>query len=166
MYININDLSNKKNSSKEINVSLKPDMLFIGNSEIKTNKEIVFSGVTGRVDEMFYLDGKLSGELILMCSRCLEDFIYPIDIEIHEKFSAVPNDEDESVIFIDSDIINLTELIENNILMSLPIKKLCSEDCQGLCQSCGCNLNKKTCNCDNGNVDPRLEKLKELFFTE
>jgi uncharacterized protein len=166
MYININDLNNKKNASKEISVSLNPTDLFIGNSEVKAEKEIVFSGIAGRVEEIIYLDGRLSGELTLMCSRCLEGFKYSLDIEIHEKFSAVPNDEDDFIIFIDSDIINLTELIENNILMSLPIKKLCNEDCQGLCQNCGSNLNKKTCNCDNVNVDPRLAKLKDLFFTE
>lgn len=166
MYININDLNNKKNASKVIEVSIKPGDIFIGNSEVKADTEIVFSGNASKVEDIIYLDGNLSGVLTLVCSRCLEEFKYPLYTEVHEKFSAVPNDEDDLIIFVDSDIINLNELIENNILMSLPIKKLCSEDCEGLCQTCGSNLNKKTCNCDNDNVDPRLAALKDLFFTE
>ena len=166
MYININDLNNKKSASKTINVSIKPEDIFIGNSEVKAAEEIVFSGTASKLEDIIYLEGRLSGLLTLMCSRCLDHFQYHLDIEISEKFSAVPNDEDDLVIFIDSDIINLNELIENNILMSLPIKKLCNGDCKGLCQSCGSNLNKKTCNCGNDTVDPRLAALKDLFFTE
>ena len=56
--------------------------------------------------------------------------------------------------------------MENNILLTLPIKRLCKEDCKGLCQQCGNNLNLSTCQCDNDDIDPRLAKLKDLFSTD
>lgn len=166
MYIDINDISKRKDTSKSVNVMIEPDDILKEDSEIKVVGKILFHGKIHREDETIYLDGNVSGLLLLTCSRCLEGFEYPLDIEMHEKLSLVPNDEDDSVIFIDSDKINLNELIENNILMSLPFKKLCSEDCKGLCQNCGSNLNKGECNCDKDAVDPRLAKLKDLFFTD
>lgn len=166
MYIDVNDISKKKDNSKFINVSIKPNEIFKEDSEVKVVDIIKFEGKTYREDEAIYFDGNISGLLLITCSRCLEDFEYTLDIEMHEKLSLVPNDEDDSVAFIDSDKINLNELIENNILMSLPIKKLCNEDCKGLCQGCGRNLNKVACDCENKAVDPRLAKLKDLFFTD
>ncbi|MDP4087947.1 MAG: DUF177 domain-containing protein [Bacillota bacterium] len=166
MYIDVNDISKRKDVCKAINISIKPDDILKEDSEIKVLDNIDFEGKIYMDEDIFYLDGKISGLLALTCSRCLEGFDFPLNIEMHEKLSLVPNDEDDSIIFVDSDKINLNELIENNILMSLPFKKLCSEDCKGLCQSCGSNLNREKCDCENGNVDPRLAKLKDLFFTD
>jgi uncharacterized protein len=166
MYIDVNDFDKRKNSSKDINISIEPNDIFIGNSEVKAEEKINFSGTVSKAEDIIYLNGMVDGLLALTCSRCLEGFTNPLALEINEKFSSVPNDEDDSLIFIDSDKINLTELIENNILMSLPIKKLCSEDCKGLCQNCGSNLNQGLCSCDNSDIDPRLAGLKDLFFTE
>ncbi|WP_341458640.1 DUF177 domain-containing protein [Clostridium tetanomorphum] len=99
----------------------------------------------------------------LTCSRCLEKFSKDIEIEVNEKFSSDNANKDDDYIFIDSDAIDITEIIENNITLSLPIRRLCKEECKGLCQTCGTNLNHSRCNCKNEDIDPRLAKLKELF---
>lgn len=166
MYIDIKELNGYKNSNRAINVNIESGDIFVGNSEVKVIDQINFSGNIRKLENIIYLNGQVTGELSLLCSRCLERFQYLLNIEIDEKFTQVPSEEDEYITFLDRDKINLIELLESNIFMSLPIKKLCNEDCKGLCQQCGCNLNKKTCNCGSGNVDPRLAKLKELFFTD
>lgn len=166
MYIDVKELNNNKSSTRAIDANIESDDLFIGNLEVKIIGNINFSGNIRKLENIIYLNGQVTGELSLLCSRCLERFQYLLNIEIDEKFTQVPSEEDEDITFLDRDKINLIELLESNILMSLPIKKLCDEDCKGLCQQCGCNLNKKTCDCGNGSVDPRLAKLKELFFTD
>jgi len=166
MYIDVKELNNNKNTNRAIDANIDSEDIFIGNSEVKTIDKICFSGSIRKLENIIYLEGVVTGKLSLLCSRCLERFQYLLNIEIKEKFTQVPSEEDEYITFLDRDKINLIDLLENNILMSLPIKKLCNEDCKGLCQQCGCNLNKKTCNCSIGNVDPRLEKLKELFLTD
>lgn len=92
-----------------------------------------------------------------------ENFTYGLCIDLCEKLTTNPDDKDDEVIFIDSDTIDITEIIENNIILALPVKRLCKEDCKGLCLRCGSNLNFTTCNCDKDNTDPRLSKLKDLF---
>jgi uncharacterized protein len=64
--------------------------------------------------------------------------------------------EDRDELFID-------EIIVDNIILSLPIKTLCSETCKGLCPICGQNLNEGDCDCEIENIDPRLQKLKDFY---
>ncbi|NLP29017.1 MAG: DUF177 domain-containing protein [Clostridia bacterium] len=166
MYIDVKELNNKTNFNRAIDVNIESEDFFVANSEVKVIGTINFSGRVKKLENIIYLDGQVTGKLSLLCSRCLERFQYLLNIEISEKFTQIPSEEDEYITFLDRDKINLIELLESNILMSLPIKKLCNEDCKGLCQQCGCDLNKKTCDCSTGIVDPRLAKLKELFFTD
>ena len=63
----------------------------------------------------------------------------------------------------ENDRLDLDEIVENNIISMLPIKRLCNEDCKGLCHQCGINLNHNTCKCEIEDVDPRLAKLKNCF---
>ena len=70
---------------------------------------------------------------------------------------------DLEIMFVDGDTLDITEIIENSIISTLPIKRLCKEDCKGLCSQCGTNKNVKECQCDNFDVDIRLAKLRELF---
>ena len=95
------------------------------------------------------LTGSMETELLLACSRCLETFSYSINIELNEKLSKTLNSEDEDIIFIKNDRLDLDEIVENNIISMLPIKRLCNKDCKGLCHQCGINLNHSTCKCDN-----------------
>ena len=59
--------------------------------------------------------------------------------------------------------MDLDELIRTDILLELPTKFLCKEDCKGLCPTCGKNLNEGACNCQTHQIDPRLEVLKQLI---
>ena len=63
----------------------------------------------------------------------------------------------------EGDTVDLTDLLIKDIISSLPIQALCSEDCKGLCQKCGVNLNRETCDCDKEQVDIRFAALKDLF---
>ena len=65
--------------------------------------------------------------------------------------------------FVDGDTLDITEIIENSIISTLPIKRLCKEDCNGLCSQCGANKNVENCSCLDYDVDVRLAKLRELF---
>jgi len=48
--------------------------------------------------------------------------------------------------------------------LSIPMKLLCREDCQGICPGCGANLNQEACRCGEKPGDPRWEKLRELLI--
>ena len=80
-----------------------------------------------------------------------------------EKFTNNSNQEDDSIAYVEGDELNVAEAVVENVISTLPIKRLCSIDCNGLCQKCGIDLNKETCQCDNEEIDLRMAKLMDLF---
>ena len=163
MIINISDLIRKNISKKEINVVLDSKNIIDGYETIDILEPIKVEGVISKIEETISLDGVITGKIVLSCSRCLKDFNYDLDIEFHEELTNNPDSKDEDLIFINNDNFDLTKIVENNIIMSLPIQRLCKNDCKGLCTVCGGNLNIDSCDCENSNYDPRFAKLKNLF---
>lgn len=165
MFIDISDLFKRKSSMKELNMEIEHKGFNDGIEEIAFKSPVRIDGEFAMIDNVLNLKAVVSAELELTCSRCLQKFTYPIEIKINEKFSNEEVNKDDDAIFINSDVLDITEIIDNNIIMALPIKRLCNENCKGLCQECGTNLNFSTCKCKKEDVDPRLEKLKDFFAT-
>lgn len=98
--------------------------------------------------------GTVEGNLILECHRCLDKFVYPFKVEIEELFYRDRScSEDESLeeeTRVIKDKIDLAKTAEAEIILGLPTKILCREDCRGLCPLCQANLNKQECNCLKG----------------
>ncbi|HIC96028.1 TPA: DUF177 domain-containing protein, partial [Candidatus Bipolaricaulota bacterium] len=118
--------------------------------------------------------GALMVPLRLTCSRCLEPTVQMIEIKLEEEFKATVDvntgvhlhwgEDVEGCNLIDSShILDLTEVVRQNILVSIPMKILCRPDCAGLCPHCGHNLNEGPCGCEVEEIDPRWAALKELL---
>lgn len=85
--------------------------------------------------------------LNLICDRCLKEFerSYVYEFE-HIVVRSVNSDNDEYIV-ADNESIDLKEIAISDLLLQLPSKILCDEECKGLCSSCGCNLNESQCDC-------------------
>ncbi len=85
--------------------------------------------------------------LKLICDRCLKEFerSYVYDFE-HIVVKSLASDNDEYIV-ADNESIDLKEIAISDLLLQLPSKILCDEECKGLCYSCGCNLNESQCDC-------------------
>ena len=90
-----------------------------------------------RIGNTVSADVSLKATLVLPCARCLELTEHPID----EHFQW--NDTVTEM----TEYVDLTEDIRQEIILDLPVKILCQEDCKGLCPNCGANLNKEKCQC-------------------
>ncbi|MDP2730028.1 MAG: DUF177 domain-containing protein [Dehalococcoidales bacterium] len=107
--------------------------------------------------------GTLETEVKLTCSRCLSQFYCPLKLEIEEEYfpvadmaaDTVPSLSEESGYFpIDEDnILDLTEAVRQYVLLAIPMKPLCHQDCAGLCLGCGVNLNQTACHCPHLSAD-------------
>jgi uncharacterized protein len=114
----------------------------------------------------------LNTEVELTCSRCLSQFLYQMTLNFEEEYlptvdavsgAPLPLPEEASTFTIDEHhILDLTEAIRQYTLLAVPMKPLCREECAGLCQNCGKNLNQGTCDCPAQNLDPRWSKLTKL----
>lgn len=112
--------------------------------------------------------GTLSGEVDMLCARCLHEVNSKLNIPFAETFKwlkepVLPEDEHDELIYIKDETVELIPFVEENFVLHLPDSVLCKADCLGLCQKCGQNLNEGTCSCDNAVIDPRLAGLKDFF---
>jgi uncharacterized protein len=122
--------------------------------------------------ERFRLAGSAVTELELSCSRCLEPFRLPVnapfDLRYHPASEMTQDEEREieeedlETSYYRDDQVDLNELLREQFYLVLPMKPLCGDDCRGLCQQCGTNLNTGTCSCRTSVEDPRLTPLKQL----
>lgn len=111
----------------------------------------------------------VKGRLQAQCARCLEPVEHPVDLHIETDYLPAEPDmggnlEGERV---SSEIgfyrksIHLGEFIVSELVLTLPLRFICSDECKGICPGCGANLNREGCRCARP-VDPRLQKLKDL----
>jgi uncharacterized protein len=122
-------------------------------------------------EKEFKIVGSFSTKLLMSCHRCLNTYELPIRHDLDLVFiprDQMPDemdvelaDEDMNIAsYLDS--IDLCQVIDEQVVLSLPMKSLCAEDCKGLCQHCGKNLNEGPCGCSSQEVDGRLAALKEI----
>lgn len=105
------------------------------------------------------------------CSRCLNVLRLPVDREVEAEFrptTQAPDDEereldadDLEVDYYPDDGLDLRAVLAEQILLGIPMKLLCGEDCRGLCPQCGVDRNVESCDCEPP-TDPRLADLADL----
>lgn len=92
-----------------------------------------------------FVEGEIAYSLNAKCSRCLADVIFHNVVEFDEMYSE--NKDDEDAYFYSKGLIDLTEMVDEKLLLSFPYSVLCKEDCKGICVGCGANLNYEDCKC-------------------
>lgn len=80
-----------------------------------------------------------------VCDRCLCEFVREYSFD-HEH-TLVTGSERDDYIVCPGFVLDMDELALSDLLLELPTKILCREDCKGLCFKCGANLNEETCSC-------------------
>jgi len=126
--------------------------------------------VTGALGEI-----RVSGRLVVVmeadCDRCLEPARFPIDSDFTLYYRPVEEgygDEKEidageaEMGFYDGEGLELNEVLREFVLLSLPMQRVCSENCKGICPECGQNRNQIECQCQAETVDDRWTALKQL----
>ncbi len=82
-----------------------------------------------------------------VCDRCLKKFEQEYEYDFEHTLVQSTSIEDDQHIVCENMILDLNELAISDLLLQLPSKILCKEDCKGLCFVCGQNLNEATCEC-------------------
>jgi uncharacterized protein len=117
-----------------------------------------------------FFNGQVHGTATATCARCLTQF--PLDVS--KDFSVIltpeqpltgeielaPGDLAES--FYSGHEVDVTRLVYEQVLLALPTRPLCDEECRGLCSQCGANRNTTECSCTVETGDPRLAVLRGL----
>lgn len=157
------------------------EVLVLAPEQVDTNQVVApisvrLEGEVRPLGEGYAVSGRWVAEGPLTCSRCLE----PVPWEVEERFSVeyrLPStapldaelglgEEDLDVVFLDGTELDLEELAAEQIVLALPIKIVCDQDCAGLCPRCGANRNREgACRC-KPEIDPRWAALADLGGSE
>jgi len=116
--------------------------------------------------------GKLDTSLEADCARCIEPVVHKLSREFDLLYRPLGSDagrDELSVTDAEAEIgyyqgegLLLEDAVREQVLLALPLKMICREDCKGLCPQCGKNLNEGDCSCTAPVQDLRWAALKEI----
>ncbi len=115
---------------------------------------------------------KWSGVFEVPCARCLDPVRHPLGGDFDLLFRPLGADAgpveralgapDTEIGYYQEDSLVLEDVLREQVLLTLPARTLCRQDCKGLCPRCGHNLNTESCTCDAPPADPRWSALSDL----
>ena len=168
MIVDLNSFERER----AINATIPTGAIDLDLETAKVVSDVEINGKLTKTAASTTLVGRLAGEMEILCDRCLEPQLRSFDVELDlefatkDAFGAAANLElqpnELKLDAIPEDKIDLTEIAREQILLDVPQQFFCREDCQGLCQKCGTNLNTEQCDCEENEIDPRWAALKNL----
>ena len=109
------------------------------------------------------LQAEAATNLHLTCDRCAAPFVREKKLSYETLLATeLEDEENDEILLLDGDELDVGEAVATAFILGMDTKKLCSEDCKGLCASCGANLNEGPCRCKPA-ADPRLAVLAQLL---
>ena len=170
MRIEVEDLTEAGQPFSQV---YAPGEVELGEEGARVAGETQVSGRASRKGEEVRLRGQIRTEVELACDRCLAPRAAPLEVEFDTSFipQAAAAVQTENVELLpehlilavyEGDSVDLDELVREQIVLALPTRNLCREDCKGLCPRCGADLNAEQCSCDTTEVDPRWAALADL----
>jgi uncharacterized protein len=116
--------------------------------------------------------GQVATRLELSCARCLE----PVEQDVKREFDLLYRplgadagrdemsitDAEAEISYYEGEGIQLEDVVREQLLLAVPLKVTCRENCKGLCPHCGQNLNEGQCDCTVEVEEPRWSALKEI----
>jgi len=169
MILNLSRVLSEQHDTIQQSVPIEMDIFRceIGNFKLVKKSQlslcIAYAG-----DKKLEISGKGEVTAVIPCDRCLADVYVEIPLDFHKKVSVDPGSADEAeeldeTNYIDGYSFDVEQLIYNELLVGWPTKILCSEDCKGICNVCGQNLNEGTCDCEDTGLDPRMSVIRDVF---
>jgi len=125
-----------------------------------------------RSGSQLFFSGSFSGRFNGCCGRCLENYSFNLNKRFDFVLTPDPSQagrraeelhaDELGLSYYSTEEIDLTPLIMEQVMLALPTRPLCSEDCRGLCAGCGGNLNTDPCACSGAAGDPRMAIFRTL----
>lgn len=170
LRVSVTDLVGKPGKSRSVVRPVTPDddEQSWGPAEDALDGPIELDLTLDSVVDGILVRGTVDFPIEVGCARCLEPQRERHAVPVSELFvdpRRRDDEDDEPGYEIDPDLttIDLTAMLHDIVVMAVPLRVLCREDCQGLCPVCGVDRNEIDCGHDTSDVpDPRWAKLKEL----
>ena len=169
MLIDIKSVSRSREAFIEIDTEIGADVLSVSFQEYRLAGPVTFRGrLQADGDDVLGLTGRLTGSFDGICARCLEPVHQSLDVavdEIYRPTTAGEGETESESYRYEGHMVDLLPAIRDNLVLSLPPRLFCRQECRGLCPVCGTNLNEKDCGChasEQESLSP-FDQLKQLL---
>lgn len=145
------------------------DTITVVFDDVTVTKPVAVTGAVVNRAGYITLTAEASLSYRTHCARCLADvedtvrFLCEKTVADEKGLLRLENTENDDYVQIKGGKLDLDAPICDEILLSFPMRILCSDDCKGICAGCGADLNREACRCTKKEVDPRLAKLAALL---
>ncbi len=171
MFFHVRDLDVR---AARFDLEIAPGQIDYQDGNLRQARALKTAGkaelVTGALGEI-----RVSGHVTVAmeddCDRCLETARFLVDSDFALYYRPVDEgygddkeiDSGEAEMgFYEGDGVELNDVLREQVLLALPMQRVCSEDCKGICPVCGQNRNQRDCQCQTAASDDRWSALKEL----
>jgi uncharacterized protein len=167
------EVENLTEGARAFEHTYAPGELELDSETARLSREARVEGRASRRGEEIRVRGRIEAGIEVACDRCLAPVAVPLEVEFETAFipqeraaatdeNVELRDEDMGLAAFEGDAIDLDELVREQILLALPSRHLCGDECKGLCPTCGADLNAGHCGCQQKETDPRWAALADL----
>ncbi|OPX97714.1 MAG: hypothetical protein A4E62_01207 [Syntrophorhabdus sp. PtaU1.Bin002] len=170
MIIRLADIDDEFVARGEMDTSVFSDL---EENHVSLASPVGFELKVRKAGDRVRIEGPIRCVMTVTCARCLDEFSYPmdgyLDVELAPSTSAPQATEfelrgdDLDIYYYEGDEIEIDPFVYDEVLLNVPTRPLCREDCAGLCQTCGKNRNYEACSCDRPVNTVLGEKLKSFL---
>src|SRR5918912_4543616 len=174
MRIEVDKLEKAGNTFSHV---YEPEEIVLDEEHARLTAPPEVSGRASRTDREVRLRGRITARAEVDCDRCLKAVDVPVETDfdvtyvpaadyVAQREAAELQENDLGLSVFDGEAIDVDELVREQVLLALPARALCKEECKGLCPVCGADRNANPCACESRETDPRWAGLKAVMSTE
>ncbi len=172
MFLSIKDMEIRKVRFDE---TFQPGKIDFSDTEVRQISPLHAEGsamLLAHTDGEVRICGSLKVEMEAVCDRCLGRAVFPLDAPLdlfYRPASFIARDEEVEIDEGEAEIgfyqgagLELADIVKEQVLLNLPMQRVCSETCLGICPICGSNRNETGCHCEVKLADDRWSALRNL----
>jgi len=166
------ELENLEDGRGSFAHTYQPEELNLVDERVRLAEPILVNGRVRSSGSEIHVSGRIETKVNVECDRCLKTIEMPVSSDFKLQYisgqdykssdAAELTSDEMSLSVFDGEAIDIDEIVREQILLSVPARALCDENCRGICSICGTNLNSRSCDCTSSEVDPRWEALRKL----
>ena len=157
----VNDLTRRPGQMNELELDIElTTPMGQGAATVPVGEVIELNLRLESVHEGILATGEVDSTAKSECSRCLEPLNLAVEVDFQELFAYSLEQEDDFL--VQDEKIDLEQAITDAVVLSLPFKPVCSEDCLGLCSECGMKLAEDPEHVHQAQIDSRWSELESF----
>ena len=172
MFLSVKEMEVRKVRFDEV---FQPGQIDFSGEDIEQGTPLHASGTAEMLahsEGEVRIQGSYTVEMSAECDRCLGRAKFPLDASFDLFYRPMENiaveeeveiDEGEAEIgFYEDGGMELEDILREQVMLALPMQKVCSDVCKGICPVCGKNRNETVCDCRIETADDRWGALRKL----